>query len=86
MGFPGGSDCKESAWKVGDLGSIPGPGRFPVEGNGYVLQYSYLENFMDRQIWWATLQGIAKNWTQLKLLYTSTLKMAAKAKLNVGVM
>ena len=41
---------------------------------------------MDRQIWWAALQGIAKSWTELKLLDTSTLKMAAKAKLNVGVM
>ena len=85
MSFPGGSDCKESACKVGDLGSVPGSGRFPGEGNGYVLQYPYLENSMDRQIWWATVHGVAKSWTQLKLLNTFTLKMAAKAK-HVGVM
>ena len=44
MGFPGGSDGKESACNVGDLGSIPGLGRFPGEGNGYPIQYSCLEN------------------------------------------
>ena len=46
-GFPGGSDGKESAYNVGDLGSIPGFGRSPGEGNGYPLQYSGLENSMD---------------------------------------
>ena len=46
--FPGGSDGKESAWNAGDLGSIPGLGRFPGEGKGYPLQYSCLENSMDR--------------------------------------
>ena len=44
MGFPGGSDGKESASNVGDLGSIPGLGRSPREGNSSPLQYSYLEN------------------------------------------
>ena len=44
MGFPGGSDGKESACNVGDLGSIPGLERFPGEGNGYPIQYSCLEN------------------------------------------
>ena len=44
MGFPGGSDGKESACNVGDLGSIPGLGRSPGEGKGYPLQYSCLEN------------------------------------------
>ena len=39
MGFPGGSDSKESAWNAGDLGLIPGSGRSPTEGNGYPLQY-----------------------------------------------
>ena len=43
--FPGGSDGKESACNVGDLGSIPGLGRSPGEGKGYALQYSGLENF-----------------------------------------
>ena len=48
MGFPGGSDGKESACNVGDLGSILGLGRSLGEGNGYPLQYSCLENAMDR--------------------------------------
>ena len=48
MGFPGGSDGNESACNAGDLGMIPGLGRSPGEGNGYPLQYSCLENFMDR--------------------------------------
>ena len=47
-GFPGGSDGKESACNAGDAGSIPGLGRSPGEGNGYPLQYSCLENPMDR--------------------------------------
>ena len=47
MVFPGGSEVKESACNVGDLGSIPGLGRSPGEGNGNPLQYSYLENPMD---------------------------------------
>ena len=44
MGFPGGSDSKESAFNAGNTGSIPGSGRPPGEGNGYPLQYSCLEN------------------------------------------
>ena len=47
----GGSDCKESACNAGDPGSIPGLRRYPGEGNGYPLQYSFLENFMDRGAW-----------------------------------
>ena len=47
MGFPGGSDSKASACNVGDLGSIPGSGRCPGEGNGNPLQHSCLENPMD---------------------------------------
>ena len=53
-GFPGGSEGKESACNVGDPGSIPGSGRSPGEGNGNPLQYSCLENAMDRGAWWAT--------------------------------
>ena len=49
--FPGGSDGKESACIVRDLGSIPGSGRYPGEGNGYPVQYSCLENPMDRGAW-----------------------------------
>ena len=48
MGFPGGSDCKESACNAGDPGSIPGLGRSPGEETGCPLQYSCLENSMDR--------------------------------------
>ena len=53
---PGGPDSKESACNAGDQGSIPGLGRFPGEGNGYPLQYSGLENPMDRGAWWATVR------------------------------
>ena len=48
-----------------DLGSVTGLGRSPGEGNGNPLQCSCLENFMDRGVWWATVHGIAKSWTQL---------------------
>ena len=48
MGFPGGSDGKESGCNAGDLGLIPGLGLSPVGGFGHPLQYSCLENFMDR--------------------------------------
>ena len=50
-GFPGGSDGKESTSNAGDLGSIPGSGRYPGEGNGNPLQYSCLENPMDGEAW-----------------------------------
>ena len=51
MCFPGGSDGKESAYNAGDLGSVPGSGRFSGGGNGYPLQYACLENPMDRGAW-----------------------------------
>ena len=51
LGFPGGSDGKESVYNAGDLGLIPGLGRSPGEGNGNPLQYSCLENPMDRGAW-----------------------------------
>ena len=60
MGFPSGSDSKESACNVGDLGSIPGMGRSPGEGKSYLLQYSGLENSMD-----CIVHGVAKSQTQL---------------------
>ena len=57
MGFPGGSDSKQSAYNAGHLGSIPGSGRSHGEGNGYSLQYSCLESSMDRGTWRATVHG-----------------------------
>ena len=51
MDFPGGSDSKAPVYNVGDLGSIPGSGRSPGEGNGNPLQYYCLENPMDRGAW-----------------------------------
>ena len=64
MGFQGGSDGKESANNAGDAGSIPGAGR---EGSGNVLQYSCLENPLDRGAWQATVQGVTKSQTQLSV-------------------
>ena len=72
MSFPGGSDGKESACKkkkkesacnTGDLGSIPGLGRSPGEGNGNPLQYCCLENFMDRGAWTIIVHGVTKGRT-----------------------
>ena len=65
-GFPGGSVGKESACNVGDTGdvcSISGSGRSPGEGHGNPLQYSCLENPMDRGGWWATVHEVAKSQT-----------------------
>ena len=64
-GFPGGSDGKESACNAGDLGSVPGVGKSPGEGNGNTLQDSCLENPMDTGAWWATVYGVTKSQTQL---------------------
>ena len=63
MGFPGGSVVKNlpaNAGDVGDTGSIPGSQRSPGRGNSNSLQYSCLENSMDRGTWWATVHGVAK--------------------------
>ena len=62
-GFPGSSDSKESAYNAGDLGWIPGLRRSPGEGNDNPLQYSCLENPMDRGTWWTIVQGVAKSWS-----------------------
>ena len=61
MSFPGGSGGKESACNAGDLGLIPGPGRSPGGGNGYPLQYSCLENSMDRGTWQAAVHEVAES-------------------------
>ena len=63
--FLGGSAGKESACNAGDLGLIPGLGRSPGEGNGYPLQYSALENFMD-----CIVHGVLKSWRRLSDFYT----------------
>ena len=65
LGFPAGSDGKESACNVGDSGSMPESGRSPGEGNGNPLQYSCLENPMDRGAWQTTVHGVAKSGTRL---------------------
>ena len=65
VGFPGGSAGKESAYNARDLGSVPGLGRCTGEGKGYPLQYSGLENSMDRGAWWATVHGVTKSQTRL---------------------
>ena len=64
-GFPGGSEDKASACSAGDPGSIPGLGRSPGEGNGNPLQYSCLENPVDRGAWRATVHRVAKTQTRL---------------------
>ena len=63
MGFPGGSEGKESACNARDQGLIPGSGRSPGEGSDYPLQYSCLENSMDTGTWWATVHGVSKSQT-----------------------
>ena len=60
MGFLVGSDGKESACNAGDPGSVPESGRSLGEGNGYPLQYSCLENSMDRGAWQAIVHGVTK--------------------------
>ena len=61
-GFPGGSVVKKLPANAGNIGPIPGSGRSPGEGNDSPLQYSCLENSMDRGAWWATVHGVAKSW------------------------
>ena len=76
MGFPGGSDDKESAWNTVDPGLIPEPGRSPGEGNGYPLQYSCLENSMDRGAWlagnssWGSRESNMTEWLTLCVMYS----------------
>ena len=68
LGFSGGSDDKESSCNAGDLGSIPGSGRFPRGGHGNPLQYSCMENPMDRGAWRATVHRVTRSWAWLKRL------------------
>ena len=71
--FPSGEDRKESAFNVQDPGSSPGSGRFPEEGNGNPLQYSCLENSMDRGAWW-----IYSPWDCKELNRTEQLSLSLK--------
>ena len=73
-GFPGGSDGKESGFNTGDTDMIPGSQRSPGEGNGYPLQYSFLENSMDRGAWQATVQGTAESDTAEQLTLSQWVK------------
>ena len=77
--FPGGSDGKASAYNAGDLGSIPGPGRSPGEGNGNPLQYSCLENPRDGGAWWAAVYGVTQSQTLLKRLSSSSSNRGKRA-------
>ena len=63
MGFLGGPMVKNPPANAGDVGLIPGWGRSPGGGNGNPLQYSCLENPMDRGVWWVTVHGVMKSWT-----------------------
>ena len=66
LGFPGGSVVKNSPANAGnarDIGLIPGLGGSPGEGSGNSLQYSCLENSMDREAWWAIVHGVTKSQT-----------------------
>ena len=65
LGFPGGSQGKESACNAGDPGLIPGLGKSSGEVNGYPLQYPCLENSMDREAWGATVYGVTDSQTRL---------------------
>ena len=60
LGFPGGAEVKAPACNVGDLGSIPGSGRYPGEGNGNPFQYSCLKNSMDKGAWQAAVCGVER--------------------------
>ena len=84
LGFPDGSDGKASVCNAGHLGSIPGSGRSPGEGNGNPLQYSCLENPMDGRAWWATVHGVAKSGTRLSdFTFTSLTCLVPEAGANV---
>ena len=75
MNFLGGSGSKESACNAEDLVSIPGSGRSPGE-NGYPLQYSCLENPIDRGAWWAAIHGVTKSCTGLSNSHFVSLKIS----------
>ena len=78
VGFPGSAEGKNPSANAGDardVGLIPGSGRSPGGGNDNPLQYSCLENPMDRGVWQATVHRVTKSWTQLNLLSPTTTTM-----------
>ena len=75
MGFPGASVVKNLPANAGDSGSVPGSERAPGGGNCSPLQYSCLENLMDRGGWWATVHAVAKSWRQLSTHADCTLHL-----------
>ena len=79
-GFPGGSEVKAPACNAGDLGSIPGSGRFPGEGNSNLLQYSCLENPMGGGAWWATVHGVAESRTRLSDFTFTFITLKSRAR------
>ena len=78
------SDGKASAYNAGDLGSIPGSGRSPGEGNGSPLQYSCLENPMDGGAWWTTVHRVAKSQTWLSDITSLHFTFSVKVKYNTN--
>jgi len=91
LGFPGGSDGKETACSVGEQGLFPGSGGFPGEGNGNPFQYSCLEYPMDRGAWQATVPRVTKSQTQLsdftftfmgqeRVMWTEELELVGKTR------
>ena len=86
-GFPGGSDGKEPAYNARDLGSIPGSGISPGEGNGNPLQYSCLKNPMDGGAWRATVHGVTKSRTRLRdFTFIFTPKISLKLLLDTLIL
>ena len=81
LGFPGGSDGKESACNAGDPGSIPGLGRSLGGGNGNLLQYSCLKNSMDRGAWRATVHGVTNSWTE-QLSLSVSMRLVSSSQSN----
>ena len=84
MGFPDGSDSKESACNAGDLGSSPGSRRSPGGGHSNPLQYSCLENPMDRGAWQAIVHRMAKSWYTTKLSMQGFLIVGKESTCNAG--
>ena len=66
VGFPSGSVVMNLPANAGDVGSIPGSGRSPGEGDGNPLQYPCLKNLMDREAWWGAVHGVTKSQARLR--------------------